>query len=179
MANDFNNNLFVERITSLKNGDRTQESILYAEAHPRLLKFCILLCHNREIAEDLSQEALLKSFNSISALTKPEQYLSWLFQIAKNIFLDQQRRVVSFKKISRDFIQEAYTAGHSENHIEIKELLLQLSIEDRFLFLLIELEERSYKEVAEILGTSEDAIRSKLHRLRGAFHQQSSPRKAA
>ena len=154
------------------------ESALYAEAYPRLLKFCILLCHNREIAEDLSQEALLKSFHSIADLVKTEQYFSWLFQIAKNIFLDQQRRIVSFRKFSRENPQETFSTGDSENHFEIKELLLYLCIEDRFLFLLIELEERSYKEVAEILGTTEDAIRSKLHRLRGVLQQHTGSKAA-
>jgi|GEM_PF-2319310 RNA polymerase sigma factor, sigma-70 family len=169
MATEFDQKLLHQWVSELKAGNHGVQARIYTAVSARLLRFCRLLSHNREIAEDIAQEAILKSFHRIEHLEKPEQYLSWLYQIAKNSYLDQQRRLSQFHKITKLHTGESQHAYPNEQTLEIKELIRFMNLEDRSLFLLIELEERSYKEVATILNISEDAVRSKLHRLRMSF----------
>ncbi len=51
----------------------------------------------------------------------------------------------------------------------MQKVLSQFEPEERYLLILVEVEGRSYKEAADILEVSEDAVRSRLFRLRQSF----------
>ena len=61
------------------------------------------------------------------------------------------------------------TDQQMESVIQVQKVLRTFDPDDRYLLLLVELEGMSYRETAEMLKTTEDAIRSKLHRLRQEF----------
>jgi DNA-directed RNA polymerase specialized sigma24 family protein len=55
----------------------------------RLFWFALLLCRNREDAEEVVQETLMKVFEHRSQIRKPERVFSWTFKIAKKRLLDE------------------------------------------------------------------------------------------
>jgi RNA polymerase sigma-70 factor (ECF subfamily) len=149
-------------------GDTTAQSELIQATQDRLYKFCILISHNREVAEDLCQETFIKALQNIKNLKNPKTFLGWMYQIAKNILIDIKRKPSS-KEQSEEGALETGTTLDLDLMINVQKILAQFDPEERLLLLLIELEGYSYKETGEVVGLSEDAVRSKLHRLRQIF----------
>ena len=149
--------------------DQRAQSQIITLTQSRLFKFCILLGHNRELAEDLCQEAFIKAFANLSKLDTPESFYPWLCQIAKNLFFDHNRK--QKEKLSENENEESGDSSDSsmEDIIQVQRVLKEFDPNDRFLLLMVELEGLSYKETGEQLKMSEDAVRSKLHRLRQEF----------
>jgi RNA polymerase sigma-70 factor (ECF subfamily) len=61
-------------------------------AMPKLLAFAISLCRNRDQAEDLVQDTLLRACANIKSFTPGTDMLAWLCTILKNHFLSQCRK---------------------------------------------------------------------------------------
>jgi RNA polymerase sigma-70 factor (ECF subfamily) len=157
---------FKELVPAALNNEETAKSELIKLTQAPLYKFCLLLGNSREMAEDLCQEVYIKAFRSLTQLKKPESFLSWLYQIAKNLFMDLMRAQKSTTHIIPD---EESNESTPEVILQLRQILSQFDMDDRYLILLIELEGQSYKEAADVLKTSEDAVRSKIHRLRQDF----------
>lgn len=157
---------FKELIPGALNDEESAKSELIRITQSKLFKFCMLLGHNRELAEDLCQDVYIKAFRSLTQLKKPEAFLGWLYQIAKNLFMDMKR---SQKDTTHNMPDQESLDSTPETILQLQQLLSQFEPEDRYLILLIEMEGQSYKEAAELTQSTEDAVRSKIHRLRQEF----------
>lgn len=153
---------------ALKKEAKAQAQIIELTQN-RLFKFCMLLGNNRELAEDLCQEAYIKAFDQLHKLNAADTFYPWLCQIAKNLFFD-------FKRKQKEKLSEAEEIKNTQTQnsdldeiIQVQRVLAVLEPEDRYLLLLIDLEGLSYKETAEQLKISEEAVRSRLHRIRQEF----------
>lgn len=166
MSSDADIKSLVRRV---QQGDRQAPGELIDATQGLLFKFCFLLSRNREVAEDLCQEALIKAFQGIHQLQKPETFLGWLYQIAKNLFIDYTRSAAYRKNVSDEVLAEFEAGSDMEAVALVQEILAHFEPEEQFLLLLVELGGCSYKEAGERTGLSEDAVRSRLHRLRQAF----------
>ncbi len=153
----------IELVSAALRDEETAKSELIRWTQSPLFKFCILLGTSRESAEDLCQDVYIKAFRNLNQLKKPEAFLGWLYQIAKNLFLDLKR---SEKPTTHLVADHESTDSTPETVLQLRQLLSQFDTEDRHLILLIELEGQSYKEAAELISCSEDAVRSRIHRLR-------------
>ena len=118
----------------------------------------------------------MKALSQISSLKEASSFVSWLFQIARNHYLDGKRRASSKEVVLADETPidqhvslQTHTppTGHSE--LEVRQALMRLEEDERAVLILIDLEEYSYEEAAEIIGISENALRSRVHRARKAF----------
>lgn len=161
---------FPDLVSRAKNQDKTAISELINLTQSSLFKFCFLLGRNKEQAQDLCQEVYIKAFSKLHQLQKSETFLSWLFQIAKNSFLDQKRS----ESLVNNFIQsESKNINSSSDQQEqwnailtLQKILSQFDAEEKMILILIEIKGYTYQEVAETLKTTEDSIRLKIHRLR-------------
>ncbi len=151
-------------IERAKKGDQYAQAQIIELTQSKLFKFCILLGHNRELAEDLCQDVFIKAFKSMESLQNPLALQSWLYQIAKNLFIDHKR---SRKDIEVE--PKLFSDSDMETVLQVQQILSQFEKDDRFLLLFVEMEGMSYKEASEALDITEDAVRSRLHRLKLAF----------
>jgi RNA polymerase sigma-70 factor (ECF subfamily) len=160
---------WAELIQKAAKSDERSQSELISLTEKKVFKFCLLLSGRREIAEDLCQDVYLKALTHLHQLKKPEAFQGWLYQIARNLFLDFKRH-----STQKEIPQEEPLAGQSELpstdlSLEVQKALSHFETDDRILLLLIDLEEYSYAEAAQVLHMTEDAVRSKLHRIRQDF----------
>lgn len=151
-------------VGSAQGGDERALAALIELTQDKLFRFCFMLGRNKEGAEDLCQEVYLKAFRSLAKIKNPAAFPSWLYQIAKNLFIDLKRAETEPLEP-----EDESTSPNYETALHVREVLSHFETEDRVLLLLVELEGQSYKEAAETLETTEDAVRSKLHRLRQIF----------
>jgi RNA polymerase sigma-70 factor (ECF subfamily) len=72
-------------------GDRQAFGVLIQRYWDRLYRWLYQLGHNRHAAEDLTQETFLKAFAKLASFRPGTNFRAWLFRIAFNTFLNQQR----------------------------------------------------------------------------------------
>jgi RNA polymerase sigma-70 factor, ECF subfamily len=159
----------------------------------KVFRYSWLMCGQREDAEEVAQEALLKAFESFAQLREPERVRAWIFRIARNACLMKRRKSVFAP--DRELSLEEFTPSSDGNgqhrHIEIAdwsrlpedELLnrelgttLQRAITElpekyRAVVLLRDLEELTTEEAAQILDLSVDVVKTRLHRGRLAIRK--------
>lgn len=150
-------------------GDEEALIFLIEHTEKSLFRFCIYLTGNRTLSQDICQDAYVKVLENIKSLKNPSSFKAWLFQTAKNLYLNHVKSPKNSKYLELEDLAEL--ASNSNMHLasEIRQSLAKLTEDERAVVLLIDLEEHSYSETAEIMGLSEEAVRSRLHRARQAF----------
>ncbi|MCM2321997.1 MAG: RNA polymerase sigma factor [Oligoflexia bacterium] len=164
-------------VVRAQKGDEGALAGLVERIQRRVFRFCFHLCRDPGRAEDLCQEALVKALKQLPKLEEPAKFQSWVMRIAKNQFLDEMRRPGHTQELLEDDPVEASTvrdvgdptAVAQDVSLEVREALQKLKPDDRIVLLLVEVEEWSYAEAAEIIGIKENALRSRLHRARAAL----------
>jgi RNA polymerase sigma-70 factor (ECF subfamily) len=151
------------------------------------------MCGQREDAEEVAQETLLKVFENFEDLREPERVRPWVFRIAKNACLMKRRKSVfaPTQELSLDGFLPAmdHEGGHVRLQIadwsrlpdrqvlqsELKAVLdgaiSALPENYRAVILLRDVEELSTIETAQILDLTEDVVKTRLHRARLAVRQ--------
>lgn len=140
------------------------------------------MTRNAEDAEDLVQEAYLKAYKYYDKFEEGTNFKAWLFKIMKNTFINSYRKKQQappqsdFADIEESFeSQVSEEAGQKIKNPE-EELLEDVLDEDvqrsldtlppdyRMVVLLADLENFSYKEIAEILDVPVGTVMSRLYR---------------
>lgn len=155
-----------ELVEAAAAGDSKATRELVEATQARMFKFCLVLCGDRSRAEDLSQEAFVKALANLKNLKKPEAFIDWLLRLTRHLYIDEVRK-------QKDTVNELdeIASVHPEHAevIAVHQTLSQFEPEDRWLLVLVDMENYSYKEAGNILGISEDTVRTRLFRLRKAF----------
>ena len=148
-------------------------------------RFSLLVCGGPRDAEDVMQEALLKTFRHVKKIKDPAAFRTWLFRTVRNFCLMKRRRRVDepAQVMSLDAMPDE---GDDRPAIEVMDhgkrpdeaalnawlgkrlrvALASLAPADRMIVLLREMEGLSTREVAEITRLSEDNVKTRLHRAR-------------
>jgi len=159
----------------------------------KIFHYSWLMCGQREDAEEVAQETLLKVFENFEDLREPQRVRPWVFRIAKNACLMKRRKSVfaPSQELSLDDFLPAldHEGGHARLPIadwsrlpdrqilqsELKEVLDRaigaLPENYRPIILLRDVEELSTAETAQILDLTEDVVKTRLHRARLAVRQ--------
>jgi RNA polymerase sigma factor (sigma-70 family) len=132
---------------------------------PALWKYCRMITSSPWDAEDLVQETLLKAYSALPRIFQPLIPKSYLFRIATNTWLNQQR------KLNRIIVEEHTDELHIdldpfEIREAIKRLVTNLSPKQRAVILLFDVFQFKGSEVAEMMGSTEGSVKALLHRAR-------------
>ena len=169
-----------------KRNTRQQAFTAFVRPHlERLYRFAYRLTGQREDAQDLVQDVLLKTYSQADRIADIEVPLTWLSRVLYNQFIDNQRRYTErrLRLVSHDVLSgdpdlaassepspEAQVAGE----FTIKRLeraLAQLSDEHRIVVLLHDTEGYKLKEIQELTGTPVGTVKSRLHRARARLRE--------
>jgi len=152
----------------------------------RLHRLALSWCHNRALAEDLAQEALSKAIAKGGQLRDLESMESWLFGILANCLNDHYRRYRDTLDI--DDVEESHFAAEttpeddcqqSETILRVRRAIARLPVGQRQVVTLVDLEELSYIEVANILDIPVGTVMSRLCRARLVLKEMLLERKPA
>jgi len=133
-----------------------------------MYRFCLLLCHDPALAQDLMQDTYVRALGEIRKLKDAKKFVGWLHQIAKNLFLDHIKSPKNAATVPLHE-EDRIESSQADFNLHLREALARLVPEDRYLLLLVDLAEHSYKEAAEIIGVSESTVRFRLHQIRKEF----------
>lgn len=163
-------------IEAVKAGDRNRFAEL-VERHERMV-YGIAWSYlgDAELCHDAAQETFIKAFRYIGALRDAERFPAWLSRIARNVSATLLRRRRADLANRRRWQAEqpdpvsAPSGGEDENLKEmLGRTLAELPPQHRECLVLFYLENKSIHEVAATLGLSESAVKTRLHRARGAL----------
>jgi len=148
------------------------------QSRSRLYRLAYSWCHNRALADDLTQEALSKGIAKAGQLRDHDALDSWLFGILSNCLTDHFRR--HRETVDIEAVEERFLIGganpeddyqQSQTVLRIRRAIAELPIGQRQVVTLVDLEELSYAEVANILEIPVGTVMSRLCRARQSLKE--------
>lgn len=144
------------------------------EAHKGIIyKVANSYCKDTDDRNDLVQEIILKFWQAFETYNDEFKHSTWIYRIALNTAISNYRkekvREKHFTPISETFFEIGYTDTTTETEHKyalLQQFISELKELDKALMLLY-LDEKNYKEIAEILGISESNVGTKISRLKG------------
>jgi RNA polymerase sigma-70 factor (ECF subfamily) len=159
----------------------------------RLLNFVYRTTGDRERAEDLVQEVFVRVYRHIHRFDRSRKFSTWIYTIASNLAKNELRNrsrnpLVLFQTIRRNWEDDdrplqfedpgsrpddLYRKRHLREVVE--DAVEKLPLHHRNVFVLRELEGKSYEEIAEITSCNLGTVKSRLNRARNAFASLVAP----
>ena len=132
-----------------------------------------LCCGNKEEADDIAQDALVKAYLSSAGYQEKGRFRSWLFKIAHNTFLNHKASCRTTESIdeARTLIIDT-AADASFEHQDLYLALRTLPPKERSAITLFYLNGYNIKEIAAITEASEDAVKKQLSRGRDQLKEK-------
>ena len=132
-----------------------------------------LCCGNKEEADDIAQDALVKAYLSSAGYQEKGRFRSWLFKIAHNTFLNHKASCRTTESIdeARTLISDTSAEAFFE-HQDLYLALRTLPPKERSAITLFYLNGYNIKEIAAITEASEDAVKKQLSRGRDQLKEK-------
>ena len=135
-----------------------------------ILRYCRrLLNYNETEAQDAVSETFLKAWKNLASYKKEFKFSSWLYRVAHNAAVNIIRSNSKFFSIDLQDFWYIPAPQKEESKLtsdELEKVLSNLKEADRNLLILFHLEEKSLREMSDILKLSENTIAVKLKRAR-------------
>jgi len=178
-------------VAATKRGDTQAFEELVLRHRQRVLVVAQRIANNREDAEDVAQESFHKAFLHLEAFQEKSRFSTWLTRIAMNeafMLLRRRRGVVEvlpenpddgIKSSSEAFVDHSPNPEESYLRRErtefLSEAINRLGSTIRTTILLRDIEERSVKEAAQILGASIAAVKARVFQGRRKLRRTLTP----
>ncbi|SDM62044.1 RNA polymerase sigma factor [Paenibacillus jilunlii] len=166
-----------EKIKRIQAGEVYLFSDIIRLYQQRIYVYCFRLLNSREEAEDAVQDIFIKAYQNIWDFKLQANFTSWLYRVSYHHCLNQLRRQ-KFQNQLRRLLRQDVTAKSAEQVVEnrlfsesVAAALQKLSIEERNLVILRIFEDKSFAEIAEILGKSTVTVRKQYERTRSKLRE--------
>lgn len=171
-------------------GDQDAFAELVYSYQDSVYNLCYRMLSERTEAEDAAQETFLKAYLNLQRYDPSRSFKTWLLSIASNHCIDRlrRRRMVWLSideplppnvTLSSDEPQPEETMIFTQRSAAVQELIDSLSPDYRAAVVLRYWYDYSYVEIADMLDTTESAIKSRLFRARqmlsDKLHSQAAP----
>ena len=168
-------------------GDTRAFDQLFSRYSGRLLNFIHRIIGDRDRAEDLVQEAFIRVHRHLPRFDQTKQFSTWIYTIASNLAKNELRNRSRSPLLHTQLTDTATEEGRPPIQVEdsttrpdemyrqrylsdsISRCMTRLSERHRQVFVMRELEGRSYEEIAEMTETNLGTVKSRLNRARQSF----------
>lgn len=174
-------------------GDERAFTELVERYQTRLLNFIYRTIGDREKAEDLVQEVFIRVYRHLHRFDRSKKFSTWAYTIASNLAKNELRNrsrnpLVLFQTVQKGYQDDdrpvefedpgsrpddMYHRRHLQQIVE--ETVAKLPEHHRNVFILRELEGKSYEEIAEITECNLGTVKSRLNRARTSFAEIIAP----
>lgn len=162
----------------MKRPTNTDLFLSVVEANKGILyKVTNAYCHNPDDRQDLLQEIIVQLWKSFDNYNEQYKYTTWIYRIALNVAISFYRKENRRQEIANPLPEQImlFTDESEQDLIEntgvLQRFIAQLKELDRALILLY-LEERPQKEIAQIMGISESNVATKISRIKQVLKQK-------
>jgi len=178
-------------LDAARGGDRPALEALLARHQPRVYRFGLRMCRDPDDARDVLQETLIAMARGVKDFSGAASVSTWLYTIARSFCLKKRRR----SKFAPESEASLEQSGEGETALQLPdpgrapdeamaghqvEVALERAIRSlepmyREVLVLRDVEGLSAAEVAEVMGLSVDAVKSRLHRARVTVREAVAP----
>ncbi|GAB4021742.1 sigma-70 family RNA polymerase sigma factor [Spirosoma migulaei] len=155
---------------------QTHKGIIYKVAHS--------YCADAEDRKDLVQDIIVQLWKSFNTYSDQYKYSTWIYRIALNVAISVYRKETRRKPLSQPLSDSILTlvelpvANEGEENLGLlQQFITELKELDKALLLLY-LDEKSHREIAEIMGMSETNVSTRIGRIKTVLRQKFSTIKA-
>jgi len=163
-----------------QSGDERDFQQLYEQYGPAVYRICLRFLNHQAEAEDAVQEIFIKVYHSMDQFRGQAKLSTWLYRIAINHCLNQQRNQKRRALLNLEFLQakDTNSAEEQDPHhwVEKSETagLIQQAIQalperQRMALILCRYENKSYQEIAVMMNCSVSAVESCIHHAKKAL----------
>jgi RNA polymerase sigma-70 factor (ECF subfamily) len=157
-------------------GDAAAMEDLLVRAQEVAYRFSLMVCGHADDAEDVMQEALIKTYRRVGTIKDPSAFRTWLFRTVRNACLMKRR-----KRVDEPSRVESLDASHDQATTarnpadaainswlgaQLRRALFALPPQYRMIVMLRDMEGLSTREAAKVSGMTEDNVKTRLHRAR-------------
>jgi len=174
-----------ELIAAVLRGDSASFEPLVAKYSPRVFATARRYARRESEIEDIAQEVWLKAFDKLASFRGEAPFEHWLMRMTVRTCYDflrahQRNRESSFSEISEPeedwldrFVADPGTAADQADaaKVLVNRVLDRLSPQARLVIQLLEIEDRSVKEIAELTGWSVPLVKVRAFRARGEMRK--------
>ncbi|HAM27602.1 MAG TPA: RNA polymerase subunit sigma [Microbacteriaceae bacterium] len=140
---------------------------LHDEHAPALWRYVVWLTGDRQLAEDVVQETLVRAWQRPQVLEQGgASARAWLFTVARNIIVDERRSAHSRHELSTDTPPERAVDDGTDALLDawlVSDALAQLSLDHRLVVVHAYYRGESTAEISRSLGIPEGTVKSRLH----------------
>jgi RNA polymerase sigma-70 factor (ECF subfamily) len=171
-------------LLAARRGDRAALTELLARHQHRVFGFGVKMCGDAEDAKDVAQDTLLTMARTVRDFRGDSSLATWLYTVARSFCIKKRRRTKG-APAHHEPLDQATQERHAEPAATPEQMLLgretretvaaaldQLEPEAREVVVLRDIEGLSAAEVAEVIGVSVAAVKSRLHRARAALRER-------
>ena len=176
----------VRLMLQVREGDETSFSVLVQKHRNAVVHFLHRMVQEQAVAEELAQEVFFRVYRSRESYEATAKFTTWMYRVALNVAISHARSAKHSGAGHLEPLDDVHletVAGEGSAHHEalerderlaaLQELVARLDALNRALVLLY-LEDRSYAEIADVLGISETNVATKLNRIRQKLREQVS-----
>ena len=150
-------------------GDRERYAELVERYRDRYARYAARMLGSADAADDAIQDAFVRAYDQLGQCKDPENFVGWFFLILRNRCFAEQRK--NRTRAPLELAGDIPARDRSDNGAETAErrralerALLELTPEQREVFVLKHVEGLSYGEIAERLSTSVPSLKMRMHR---------------
>jgi RNA polymerase sigma-70 factor (ECF subfamily) len=180
-------------VAAFLDGEKRAFGELVERYQTRLLNFVYRTTGDRERAEDLVQETFIRVYRHLHRFDQSKKFSTWVYTIASNLAKNELRNrsrnpLVLFQTIKKNWDADARPLEWEDNtyrpddlfrkrHLKsmVENTVDQLPEHHRTVFILREMEGKTYEEIADITGANLGTVKSRLNRARNNFAQLIAP----
>jgi len=180
-------------VAQFMGGETRAFSELVTRYHVRLLNFIYRTIGDRDRAEDLVQETFIRVYRHLHRFDQTKKFSTWVYTIAGNLAKNELRNRSRNPLVLFQSLKTSWDADHRplewedntyrpddlyrKRHLKetIDRAVAQLPDHHRVVFVLRELEGKTYEEIADITGVNLGTVKSRLNRARNNFAQIVAP----
>ncbi|GAB2701207.1 sigma-70 family RNA polymerase sigma factor [Aliiglaciecola aliphaticivorans] len=166
-----------ELLKRFAGGDSVSFKLLYERHKGGLYRYLLRQLKNQQLAEDLFQDTWSKVIDHAESFEPNAKFSTWLYTMARNRVVDQVRHLQVVEKVIDDSVDDAegqindsevhQTRGEKmliadKQRFFLKECMKRLPVKFLDVFLLKEESTLTIKQIAEIVGSSHEATKSRL-----------------
>lgn len=150
----------------MNNAERFQR--IYKENYSKVSRLCLgYVSGNEDHAKDITQEVFLKVWQNLDNFRGSSKLETWIYRITVNTCLQELRKKKPVRLPPDQLLSEPASDSETENRFnQMYRCINQLSSENKSIILL-ELEGIPQQEIASIVGISHEAVRTRIHRIKG------------